>query len=113
MVEIIFYRLCSLLSVFRTVVMGTYLIVVLSGRWWAVWFLIIFVVVNFGCWVVDVIGSSDVNTFDVVVDCCADGFEWNGVAVVDGGDDPNGKWGIVFWSILFSIISGSTIAASS
>lgn len=62
------------------------------------------------CCVVDIVGLCDGYIFDVVV-CGVDGVKWNDVAGV--GDALNGKCGIVFWSMLFSTISGTTIAASS
>lgn len=95
-----------LLSVYSDAVVGIYLNVVDSGRCDSVWFRI---TTRFCC--VDVgIGFCDVYTFGVVI-CGVDAVEWNDVAVV--GNAPNEKCGIVFWSMLFSTISGSTNAASS
>lgn len=102
-----------LLSVCRTVVIGTYLTVVVSGFDDNVDRL---GVVSFWCCVVleTMLGFDDVDCpFVVVVNFGVDdAVEWNELTV-DVTGEPNEKCGIVFWSILFSIISDSTISASS
>lgn len=100
-----------LLSVCRTVVIGTYLTVVVSGFGRDVDRLD---VVSFWCCVVVEIGFDDVDCPFVVVGILGvdDAVEWNELTV-DVTDEPNEKCGIVFWSMLFSIISDSTTSASS
>lgn len=104
-----------LLSVFRTIVMGTNLAVVVSGLNDVddddgIWF----VCVIFWCWILlEAVGFGGTVAFVVVVICDVNDVEWYEVAVVDGTDEPNEKCGIVFWSMLFSTISGSTMSVSS
>lgn len=114
-VIVILSRLCCsllasvLLSVLKTVVIGIYLVVVLIGR--IVVVLCTFLVVELLWWriaaVVVIIGFVVVKTFLDVVLCVGI------TAVVDCSGIPNEKWGIVFWSILFSTISASIMSASS
>lgn len=79
------------------------------------------VVTFWWCVVLVTVGFSDVECpFGVVVvirdgvaDDDDDAVEWNELTVVEVIGEPNEKCGIVFWSILFSTISDSTISASS
>lgn len=108
-----------LLSTFKTIVIGTNLTVVVSGLNDDTDDVGFFVVVIFWWWVVLAdVGFGDDESFVVFKMCVVDDADWIELAVVvvvvvDEIDEPNEKCGIVFWSILFSKISGSTMSVSS
>lgn len=112
--------------------MGTYLTVVVSGlcddnseyddggdiddgndddEWFGVvtfWWCVVLVTVVF-----DVVDCPFVVVVVIRGGGVDDAVEWNELTVVEVIGEPNEKCGIVFWSILFSTISDSTISASS